>query len=107
MSDKELRDFHDAAQPQTFGLLPFDAADYMQYLDNEPLTAEQKIDFLQALWAIMAGFVNYGWGVDSVIPLLVQKATQTHADALERSIATQELNVTAETVLAARKDELE
>ena len=96
MTDKTLNDFHDAALPQTHRPLEFDAAEYMRYVEDVPLTDTQKIEFLQTLWSIMAAFVNYGWGVDSVIPLLAQKAFESESTALQQVYPTPNFNVAAD-----------
>lgn len=96
MGNKDLQTFQDSAQPPVVGPLAFDAAEYMEYMEDAPMTEAQKIEFLQALWAIMAAFVNYGWGVDSVIPLLAKKASESEKAALEEVYPTPNFNVAAD-----------
>jgi len=96
MTDKNLNDFHDAALPLTHRRVEFDAAEYMRYVEDVPLTDAQKIEFLQTLWSIMAAFVNYGWGVDSVIPLLAQKAFESEPTAVQQVYPTPNFNVAAD-----------
>jgi len=96
MGNNDLLPFDKAAQPQEPGVLEFDASPYMDDLDDLELTDEQKIEFLRALWSIMAAFVEYGFGGDSVIPLLAQKASENGADALQKDIPTHEFNVAAD-----------
>lgn len=60
----------------------FDPADYLSYMDDLDIPEEEKIEFLRTLWNIMAAFVNWGFGVDSVIPLLAQKAAKARQDEL-------------------------
>lgn len=94
--DKELQTFNDAGQPRPIGLLTFDAAEYLQYLEDMPLTEAQKVEFLQTLWTIMAAFVNYGWGVDSVIPLLALKASEDAEATVEEVYPTPNFNIAAD-----------
>jgi hypothetical protein len=96
MTDKTIDDFHSAALPQADRALGFVAAEYMQYLQDVAMTDAQKIEFLHTLWSIMAAFVNYGWGVDSVIPLLAQKAFESEPPALQQIYPTPNFNVAAD-----------
>lgn len=43
-----------------------DVDDYLDDLDDQDLSEEQKIELLETLWNIMAAFVDIGWGVDNV-----------------------------------------
>jgi hypothetical protein len=93
MGNKDLQPFNQSSQPETLGVLPFEAAEYMEYVDDLELTEAQKVEFLRTLWTIMSAFVELGFGVDSVIPMLAQKASETSADALQKEIPTHEFNV--------------
>ncbi len=57
MVDKELQSFNHSSQPESMGVLPFEASCYIEYADDLELTEAQKIEFLQTLWHIMAAFV--------------------------------------------------
>lgn len=96
MVDKDLPAFGESSQPETLGALPFEAADYMEYVDDLELTEAQKVEFLRTLWTIMSAFVELGFGVDSVMPMLAQKASETSTDALQTEIPTHEFNVAAD-----------
>lgn len=39
---------------------------YAGYLEGSGLSEEETAQFLHALWAILSGFVDLGFGVDSV-----------------------------------------
>lgn len=76
--------------------LTFDASKYLAHVEDFEMTEAQKIEFLRALWDIMSTFVRLGFGVESVLPSIFQKALETPADGLEQSIPTHEFNVAAE-----------
>jgi hypothetical protein len=88
--------FDQSAQPETLGVLPFEAAEYMEYVDDLELSEAQKVEFLRTLWSIMSAFVELGFGVDSVIPMLAQKASESGADALQKDIPKHEFNAAAD-----------
>lgn len=46
----------------------------------------------------MAGFVDLGFGVDSVMPILEAKALASEEDALQEPIPTHEFNIAADDV---------
>lgn len=96
MGNKDLRPFDQSSQPDTLGVLSFEAAEYMEYVDDLELTEAQKVEFLRTLWTIMSAFVELGFGVDSVIPMLAKKASENGADALQKEIPTHEFNVAAD-----------
>ncbi len=99
MTDKDLPILRDATQPKAMGPLPFNPEKYLSYIDDPHLTDTQKTEFLQTLWTIMSAFVDLGFGVDSVMPILEQKALEAGEDALEESIPTHEFNIAAEDVV--------
>ena len=82
-------------QPEALGMLEFNADEYMEYLSDLNLTDAEKVEFLQVLWNIMSAFVNFGWGVDSVIPLLAIKASEASGNALQEVYPTPSFNATA------------
>lgn len=43
--------------------LTLDVALYEGYLEDSDLTEDQRRDFLEALWSILVGFVDLGFGV--------------------------------------------
>ena len=96
MVEKDRLPFAEASQPETLGMLHFCADEYMQYIAELDLTEEQKIEFLSALWNIMSAFVNFGWGVDSVIPLLAVNASENDEVALKEVYPTPNFNATAD-----------
>lgn len=64
--DKELASLQLEPEAPSCGVPPFDVAKYMAHVEDFDMTEEQKVEFLQTLWWIMAAFVNLGFGVDSV-----------------------------------------
>ena len=96
MIDKDLPVLEDASQPLSLRPLQFDAAKYLDYVEDPHLTEAQKIEFLQTLWTIMASFVDLGFGVDSVMPILEGRALESGQDALQETIPTHEFNVAAD-----------
>jgi len=52
-----------AAKPP---VLTLDVALYEQYLVESDLTEDQKREFLEALWSIIVGFVDLGFGIHPV-----------------------------------------
>ncbi|MDP3332348.1 MAG: hypothetical protein Q8Q57_06935 [Methylotenera sp.] len=98
MNDKDLPILREAAQSNVMGPQSFDPNKYLSYVDDPHLTDAQKTEFLQTLWTIMSSFVDLGFGVDSVMPILEQKALEAGEDALEESIPTHEFNIAAEDV---------
>ncbi|MCI0466835.1 MAG: hypothetical protein L0Y57_07505 [Beijerinckiaceae bacterium] len=48
------------------GTPPLDLKKYQSHVEDFDLTAEQKVELLQTLWAIMTAFVDLGFGVDAV-----------------------------------------
>lgn len=98
MNDKHVPDLapFNSSQPDTLGVLTFEAAEYMEYVDDLELTEAQKVEFLRTLWSIMSAFVELGFSADSVIPMLAQKASETGGDALQKEIPTHEFNAAAD-----------
>lgn len=43
--------------------IPFDVARYLHFIDDQPLSEDQKRQMTEALWAIVIGFVDLGFGV--------------------------------------------
>jgi hypothetical protein len=84
------------------GVLPFKAEKYLEYVDDLEMTEAQKIEFLRILWNIMSGFVELGFGVDSVMPILAQRALENGSGTVKENIPTHEFNVAADDV--AEKD---
>jgi hypothetical protein len=70
-----------------------DAAKYMAELEDCELSEAQKAELLQTLWFIMATFVDWGFGVDSVtraLPALADFSSSAESDALEETGRTQD-----------------
>jgi hypothetical protein len=88
--------FDQSPQSEALGVLPFEAAEYMEYVDDLELSEAQKVEFLRTLWSIMSAFVELGFGVDSVIPMLAQKASESGAYALQKDIPKHEFNAAAD-----------
>ena len=52
-----------------------DVEKYQCYLDGWDVTQAEKEEFLQALWTIIVGFVEMGFGVHSLVRLFQIKYT--------------------------------
>lgn len=85
--------------------LPFQAERYLEYVDNFDMTEAQKTEFLKILWNLMATFVRMGFGVESVLPSIFEKASALAGDGLEQIIPTHEFNVVAEHETPPEEDE--
>ena len=96
MGIKEFSSTESGTLPQVPSVPPFDAEKYMEHVDDFDMTDAQKAEFLRTLWDIMTAFVDLGFGVDSVIPILAQRASENAADALQETIPTHEFNVAAD-----------
>ncbi|QQG35158.1 MAG: hypothetical protein HYS17_06180 [Micavibrio aeruginosavorus] len=81
------------ALEQVQSVLPFDAERYMANIADLDMTYAQKVEFLRVLWDIMSAFVDLGFGVDSVIPIIAKRASESCADALQQAIPKHEFNV--------------
>jgi hypothetical protein len=92
--------------PEGFCPSEFNPDEYMHYIEDLPLTDRERAEFLLNLWHIMAAFVRWGFGVDSVIPLLAKKSSEFDAGDVEQNIPTHEFNVAA-LEDAAKKGEME
>jgi hypothetical protein len=65
-----------------------DSAKYMAVLEDCELSDAQKAEVLQTLWFIMATFVDWGFGVDSVtmaLPALAEFTSSADSDALDKA----------------------
>ena len=65
MTDKQETSLPPLAKPPLTAPA-FDPDDYHQDLADFHLTAAQEKELLEALWHIMAMFVDLGWGLDSL-----------------------------------------
>ena len=54
---------------------------YQQYLDGSDLNDAEKEEFLQALWQIIVGFVELGFGVHPTQEVCVKDAGKLSASA--------------------------
>jgi hypothetical protein len=54
---------HEAADAPVRPAVTFDVERYERYLEDQGLSAEQKRAMLEALWSIIVGFVDLGFGV--------------------------------------------
>jgi len=64
----------------------FDPAKYASHVDDLDLTPAQQEDVLRALWKIMTGFVDMGFGVESVqnfLPELGKLSSEFRKNALD------------------------
>ena len=86
----------DPALPQTPSALPFEPDRYLKHVEDFQMTEAQKVEFLRALWDIMSTFVRLGFGVESVLPTIFQRALESTADGVEETIPTHEFNVAAD-----------
>ncbi len=99
----ERETFNNSAQLNEHGLpTDFDVAEYIEDLESLPMTEEQKAELLRTLWDIMSAFARWGFGVDSVIPLLAQNSLESGRDQLQEAIPTHEFNVAAEEITAEK-----
>ncbi len=55
-----------AAEPDTPPVVRLDVALYERYLSDGGMTDDQKREFLEALWSIVVGFVDLGFGIDPI-----------------------------------------
>lgn len=62
-------------------VVTFDAARYEHFLEEMDLTDEQKRALLEALWSIIVGFVDLGFGVHPVQQSCGQNAQDDSATA--------------------------
>lgn len=70
--------------------LPLDISRYRQEIADLPLTEEQQIQLLQALWDMMRTFVELGFGCDpvqQVIPAAIAEAFNSESGDLEEEEA--------------------
>lgn len=104
MTDKNLPISSEASQPDAISPLAFDPEKYLDYIDDPYLTDAQKTVFLQTLWTIMSSFVDLGFGVDSVMPILELKTLEAGEDAPEDAIPTHEFNIAADDTLDEEKE---
>lgn len=58
----EARNRHHLRRKQ----LEIDVERYQSYLDSSEISAEQKADFLKALWTVIVAFVDLGYGIHPV-----------------------------------------
>ena len=68
---------------------------YWAYLDDMDLTDDQKTSILEALWSIMAAFVDLGFGADSVQFVLPAIVYAGLSDEDKASIAQQSFGAAA------------
>lgn len=65
-----------------------DTDKYAAELSDCELSEAQRAELLQTLWFIMAAFVDWGFGVDSVtraLPALADFSSSAESDALEET----------------------
>jgi hypothetical protein len=79
----ESTDDSDAGDVACAGLPLFDAEKYRNELQDLDLTEQETIEFLKVIDFIMRSFVEVGWGVDSVIPALLQRTFASASDEVE------------------------
>ncbi len=97
----------DDKPPRSAGVLPFEADRYRSYVDDFEMTEAQKQAFLRALWDIMSTFVRLGFGVESVLPALLQRASEMPPDALEETVPTHAFNVAVDDGTPEKKEKKE
>lgn len=93
MQKMDRKQLEPAVQPHAvstrtdLGPVPdLDLGRYKPYLEDSDLSDAEKAEFLSALWSIMVGFVDLGFGVDSVqrlFPEIFENAPEAHEDTLE------------------------
>jgi len=69
-------------------VLAFDADKYLEHVEDFQMSEAQKVEFLRTLWDTMGTFVRLGFGVESNLPTIFQKALENPSDGLEQSIPT-------------------
>jgi len=66
--DKDLIDSKDASTDVQISsaTLPCDTDKYREHLEEYELSKQEEDELLKVIWSIMAGFVEMGFGVDSI-----------------------------------------
>jgi homoserine acetyltransferase len=105
MDIKEFSSKEAETVPQAPGILRFDAEKYLVHVDDMEMTDAQKMEFLRTLWTIMSAFVDLGFGVDSVMPILAQRALENGCGTVKENIPTHEFNVAADEDPAGKADQ--
>jgi hypothetical protein len=85
MTDVTLLDPPTPQDASHSALPKFDPARYATHVDDLDLTPAQQEDVLRALWTIMTGFVDMGFGVESVqnfLPELGKLSSEFRKNAL-------------------------
>lgn len=86
------------------GVLPFEADRYREFVEDCELTEAQKEAFLRTLWDIMSTFVRWGFDVESTLPVLFERASESPPDALEQITPTHEFNVAVDDGASSKED---
>lgn len=86
------------------GALPFEADRYREHVEDFEMTEEQKEAFLRTLWDIMSTFVRWGFDVESTLPALFERASESPPDALEQITPTHEFNVAVDDGAHSKED---
>lgn len=68
--------------PQKPPVLTLDVSLYEDFFENSDLTDQQKREFLEALWSIIVGFVDLGFGIHPVQLALEAASQEPEADSL-------------------------
>lgn len=55
--------------------LHFNPAEYLEFVENADATDEQKVEFLQAVFFILSGFVDMGFRIHPLQQALAEKDT--------------------------------
>lgn len=103
MNIKDSSNF-DLQPPHVSSTLSFDPERYLEHAKDFQMSEAEKTEFLQTLWDIMATFVRLGFGVESVLPTIFQRALENGAAELEQTIPTHDFNIAADDD-AAKKEE--
>lgn len=80
------------------GELALDTKKYLPYLEDCDITEAQKAELLSVLWSIMRGFVELGWGVNSIqtfIPALAEFSSGDDSGAVEMDMPKSQFNSAA------------
>jgi hypothetical protein len=75
-----MNDANDTAPGQTPRALRFDFEKYRHFVEDESLTEPEARQLLEAIWTIICGFVDLGFGFDPALHALdARKKRETGA----------------------------
>ena len=77
-----------STQPSTEVTLACDPDKYREHLDELELSEQEQDELLKTLWSIMAGFVDMGFGVDSIQFLPKDQLSASNSTEADRPVLT-------------------